>query len=221
MTAQFHTFSLSLDFLHNKQQFVMEISKKITIESKKLIFLLHRCSQQPLSSLSSDLDKKLDIIQSYLTQLNDQVQGYYAHQYKRFYQPGLEELIEALAFYHYLQHHSVIQKHELDLFFHDMPHIRVGVVDYLLGLLDFTGELMRYAIVILYKDFNESVYICQVLRDMDHYFSAMNNTSSLSKKIPTLHSSLRKVEQACYAFKVRGCEYPPNLFISTLSTDEK
>ncbi|KAG0174906.1 hypothetical protein DFQ28_006932 [Apophysomyces sp. BC1034] len=34
----------------------------------------------------------------------------------------------------------------------------------------------------------------------------------LQKKMGALRSSLRKVEQACYAFQIRGSEYPKEMY---------
>lgn len=100
--------------------------------------------------------------------------------------------IEAIAFYHFLVHQNVITKEQVDALFkeNDVPWLHVKVEDYvsfllstggintekwgvgvfnqILGLADFTGELMRYAIqVVSAGNYDQAMLICKVLRKMD------------------------------------------------------
>ena len=66
----------------------------------------------------------------------------YRHQ--RQISPGIQEYVEALSFQRYLETQTLITYHEAQ------SMIPGGILltedDYLLGLFDLTGELMRYAI---------------------------------------------------------------------------
>ncbi|KAF9899568.1 hypothetical protein BX616_002948 [Lobosporangium transversale] len=107
--------------------------------------------------------------------------------------------------------------------------------DYLLGIADLTGELMRLAINTLgqslmtpaTQDTNIATgasyslstpekrvqHILSFLRDIKSGFDGLSLTkmSPISKKMGTLKQSLNKIEMACYNVKVRGAEYPPEI----------
>lgn len=68
--------------------------------------------------------------------------------YDRFHRqftPGLQEYIEAVTFYHYLRFHGRLVT-PTELRDHYGLADRVRMDDYVLGVADFTGELMRFAI---------------------------------------------------------------------------
>ena len=79
-------------------------------------------------------------------------------QFIRAYSPGLQEWVEALSFYHFLRHGKIISHRDTEdqLSFSsdpespESPSVRVTVTvpqaEYVLGLADLTGELMRNAI---------------------------------------------------------------------------
>ncbi|KAG0197497.1 hypothetical protein BGX28_009040 [Mortierella sp. GBA30] len=104
--------------------------------------------------------------------------------------------------------------------------------DYLLGIADLTGELMRLAINTLGQSLmtgpqevnaqgeallptpEERVQqILQFLRTIKSGFDgfAMTKRSPIAKKMDVLNQSLKKIELACYNVKVRGAEYPPEV----------
>ncbi|KAG9066181.1 hypothetical protein KI688_001400 [Linnemannia hyalina] len=100
--------------------------------------------------------------------------------------------------------------------------------DYLLGIADLTGELMRLAINTLGQSLMPTLqgedasilspeqrvqHILQFLRDIKSGFDGLSLTkmSPISKKMGVLKQSLQKIELACYNVKVRGAEYPPEV----------
>ncbi|KAF9574846.1 hypothetical protein EC968_005324 [Mortierella alpina] len=110
--------------------------------------------------------------------------------------------------------------------------IEVTDEDYLLGIADLTGELMRLAINTLGQSLVSSPQevdalgtallptpeqrvqqILQFLRTIKSGFDGLSMTkkSPISKKMDTLNQSLKKIELACYNVKVRGAEYPPEV----------
>ncbi|KAF8948867.1 hypothetical protein BGZ47_002027 [Haplosporangium gracile] len=109
--------------------------------------------------------------------------------------------------------------------------------DYLLGIADLTGELMRLAINTLgqslmpnLQEENASILspeqrvqqILQFLRDIKSGFDGLSLTkmSPISKKMGTLKQSLQKIELACYNVKVRGAEYPPEVLRQMLMSGQ-
>ncbi|KAF9905760.1 hypothetical protein EC991_001298 [Linnemannia zychae] len=110
--------------------------------------------------------------------------------------------------------------------------------DYLLGIADLTGELMRLAINTLGQSLMPTTalqesggilspeqrvqHILQFLRDIKSGFDGLSLTkmSPISKKMGVLKQSLQKIELACYNVKVRGAEYPPEVLRQMLMSGQ-
>lgn len=108
---------------------------------------------------------------------------------------------------------------------HDkQPHtcsLKVTPVDYLLGVADLTGELMRLCISSVGNgDIDTPFELSQFLRQIYDGFTFIGNTGpyEVSKKLYTLKQSLAKVENACYTLKVRGSEIPKHMLADVFST---
>ncbi|KAG0273936.1 hypothetical protein BGZ95_010261 [Linnemannia exigua] len=113
--------------------------------------------------------------------------------------------------------------------------------DYLLGIADLTGELMRLAINTLGQSLMPTTpqendgqtarllspeqrvqHILRFLRDIKSGFDGLSLTkmSPISKKMGVLRQSLQKIEIACYNVKVRGAEYPPEVLRQMLMSGQ-
>lgn len=98
--------------------------------------------------------------------------------------------------------------------------LKITPVDYLLGVADLTGELMRMCINSVGNgDIDTPFEVSQFLRQVYDGFSFIGNTGpyEVSKKLYTLKQSLAKVENACYALKVRGSEIPKHMLADVFS----
>lgn len=98
--------------------------------------------------------------------------------------------------------------------------LKLTPVDYLLGVADLTGELMRMCINSVGNgDIDTPFEVSQFLRQVYDGFSFIGNTGpyEVSKKLYTLKQSLAKVENACYALKVRGSEIPKHMLADVFS----
>lgn len=98
--------------------------------------------------------------------------------------------------------------------------LKITPVDYLLGVADLTGELMRMCINSVGNgDIDTPFEVSQFLRQVYDGFSFIGNTGpyEVSKKLYTLKQSLAKVENACYALKVRGSEIPKHMLVDVFS----
>jgi len=99
--------------------------------------------------------------------------------------------------------------------------IHVPPTEYLLGVADLTGELMRLAInsVGQGSDLSAPFRLCAFLADLQAAFSSLGSAScrDLGRKLAVMRQSQRKVEAACYALRVRGSEMPRHLIADALS----
>ncbi|KAG8123585.1 hypothetical protein E2320_018914 [Naja naja] len=255
--TSFKMFQLELDTRHDKYERLVKLSRDITIESKRTIFLLHRITRQQslfnlivfcnhsasnVEEILTESEVKLDLVRQKIKQVAQELMGEDMHQYHRAISPGLQEYVEAVSFQYFIKTRSLISLEVINkqLIFtednkeeekkpsSDSPNkengtwnIKVTPVDYLLGVADLTGELMRMCINSVGNGdidtpFELSQFLCQIYDG----FSYIGNTGpyEVSKKLYTLKQSLAKVENACYTLKVRGSEIPKHMLADVFSS---
>ncbi|KAI9469706.1 MAG: Translin [Benjaminiella poitrasii] len=214
-----------LDNHYDRRERIIKVTRDITAQSKKMIFALHRAAQGNNKYKEAD-QKQAEIIQLF-KKLAEDIQGLNYFRYSKSFSGGFEEFIEGVAFYHFLMHQTVIRKDQVDDFFKNEDGtmwIKVTINDYILGLADFTGELMRHAIyVVSTGKYDQAMVICKLLRKIDTDFELIASTylPQLNKKLSTLKASIKKVEQACYTFQIRGSEYPKDMYLSIIKNHQE
>uniref|UniRef100_A0A9L0TPT2 Translin-associated protein X n=2 Tax=Equus caballus TaxID=9796 RepID=A0A9L0TPT2_HORSE len=246
----FKSFQQELDARHDKYERLVKLSRDITVESKRTIFLLHRItSSQYLNYSAPDMEEilteseiKLDGVRQKILQVAQELSGEDMHQFHRAITTGLQEYVEAVSFQHFIKTRSLISMDEINkqLIFTTEDNgkenktscsdaqdkqfgtwrLKITPVDYLLGVADLTGELMRMCINSVGNgDIDTPFEVSQFLRHVYDGFSFIGNTGpyEVSKKLYTLKQSLAKVENACYALKVRGSEIPKHMLADVFS----
>lgn len=178
IVKQFREYNDELMDKHDRYERLVKKSRDITIESKRLIFLLHS-----IDSRSSDFDKCLSDAFNRLMVLCDvhflnvakELAGNDQYQYVRAYSAGLQEFIEAHTYYLYLKKECIFDWGQLQKKFtyeikpeqltknedeivavqiqsdlDDSTQIRDTFIkclvqpnDFMLGLADLSGEIMR------------------------------------------------------------------------------
>ena len=147
------------------------------------------------------------------------MQGINAYRYYRQVSPGLQEFVEAISFRHYLQTQSLMTYQEA---VDSLPEgIYLSEDDYLLGIFDMTGELMRFAITIIASHGElptaDSSSQSNILMDMQGLRALLEGLevppdSSLNRdlhqKMKTMRQSVEKVENGVYEIMIRGKERP-------------
>ncbi|KAL6101607.1 translin-associated protein X [Pungitius pungitius] len=236
--AAFKVFQQELDTKHDKHERLVKISRDVTIESKRTIFLLHRVTSVPnAEDILKEAEVKLDAVRQKIGQIAEELRGEDIFQFHRAFTPGIQEYVEAVSFLHYIRHRSLISLEEINarLVFGtaekgtaeelqtDGPVLTFQVTpsDYLLGVADLTGELMRMCISSVGNgDIDTPFQLSQFLRQIHDGFSYIGNTGpyEVSKKLHTLRQSLGKVEDACYALRVRGSEIPKHMLADVFSS---
>lgn len=145
---------------------------------------------------------------------------------KKNYCTGLQEYIEAVSFYHYLKSKTLVSLEQVqsDLTFTvqsddtEPPQekaisVHVPPSEYMLGLADLTGELMRFAINSVGSgNLDCPNDVSAYLRRMLGGFESLGQVSrEMNRKVYTLRQSLQKVEAACYTLQIRGSEIPKHM----------
>jgi len=98
--------------------------------------------------------------------------------------------------------------------------VHVPPTEYILGLADLTGELMRLAVSCVGKgDLDTPFQVRDFLQLMQSGFVSFGYCGrEIGRKLHTLRQSLQKVETACYTLQVRGSEIPKHMLVDVLSS---
>lgn len=233
--SAFEGFRDDIDTYNDRRERLIKASRDITNLSKKTIFLLHRLvlesdgsleDKQLLTDAATKGYKKLQEVQTIYATLKPELVGDLFWRHERQVSPGLQEYIEALSFAYYLEHGTLIPFEEVQKSISDTdgkPYFPLTVSDYLLGLSDLTGELMRFAISGLSRKGGrkKAMEVCAFVRSCKADFERFtDHIRDLRKKQSVTTSSLEKIEDTVYAIAVRSSEYdlPPEMLDDIVAT---
>lgn len=97
---------------------------------------------------------------------------------------------------------------------HGTLALKLPPLEYMLGLADFTGELMRMCINIIGSgDLERPFQLVNFMRNINRGFQQLGNIAGreMVRKSTVMRQSLKKMEDACYVIKVRGSEIPKHM----------
>ena len=99
--------------------------------------------------------------------------------------------------------------------------VSIPPAEYILGISDLTGELMRLAINSVGQgNLTTPLEICKILRKIhDEFITFGNRQRGLPKKLEVLKNSLKKVENTCYTIHIRGSEVPKNMLATLIASN--
>ncbi|EFC38428.1 predicted protein [Naegleria gruberi] len=204
----FDDYSNSLDDSNNRKERIYKATRDVTIEAKQIIFNLHRYDpkQGNKEEILKEAKEKIDsIVNEHLSIVKKEIDekfSEYFWKYARSYSFGLQELIEAISFYYYIKDGSLVTCENIE----KDTNFPVSRLDYLLGISDLTGELMRFAT----NHFTVETIPPSVKDFMSELFSHFQNLlvtckglspyeeKDLKNKIEIMETSLSKVEKLCY-----------------------
>ncbi|EJU01039.1 Translin [Dacryopinax primogenitus] len=212
-----------LDEFYDRREVLVKLSRDITALSKKCIFMLHRLMSDPSNTPGIEREQSLVAakqgyeclkqIKSMLENAREYLRGNEFWKYQRSIAPGLQEFIEAYGFAYYLEHNALVHYADIQAYLSDdsgIPYFPLPPSDYLLGISDLTGELMRYAISAITTPGGRirARVVCDFVRDCRAKFEAFApQIKGLDQKQKATTSSLRKMEDATYAMAIREREY--------------
>ncbi|KAI1353436.1 Translin [Xylaria sp. FL0043] len=232
-TPMFEAFRDELDEHHDRRMRIGKVSRDVTALSKKIIFSLQRVRKlsQPIPQhIQSDIDGRLKEIAELLETIQPDVQGMNRHRYPLI---CLEEFVEAVSFAHYLRNQTLMTPAEAQA---ALPvDIQLTAPDYVFGIFDLTGEMMRFATAV--TALSGSIPTGEkkpqagsgsgegqdettdgkrtILTDMQDVSSMLQicptaggKFSVYAKKTDIMNEQVRKVERLGYGVTVRGVERP-------------
>lgn len=228
----FGAFRSDLDQHHDRRERCIKNSRDITAASKKIIFALQRVRRlgQPIPQNIVDTIKPYyDLIYSAFAAAAPDLQDINAHRHARNITGGLQEYMEAISFQHYLETQQIISLEAAEEQLNESLPLRINISadDYVLGLYDMTGELMRFAITNMATGGgtietsqdggppgNVRRTVLGDLRQLSFRLETLDSGSDFhfareaSKKLSVTKQSVDKVERAVYGLLIRGSERP-------------
>lgn len=226
----FLQFQKELDHKYDKRERIIKLSRDTTICSKRVIFILHRASDsERLPECLKEVDSKLEEVRGYLAKVAQELEGEDCYKFARAYSGGLQEFVEAVTFLHFIKERKLLCYRDLCekyLSFKTTDNsdpsngyhaVLLTQVDYILGVADLTGELMRMCMnQISSGNQNRVMEICRFLRTLHDQFLMLSGIKDLKQKMNVLRKSLQKVENACYTLTMRGSEVPQHMLVDLI-----
>ncbi|CDF33744.1 unnamed protein product [Chondrus crispus] len=229
--AQFKVFADELDTANDKRERLVKASRDVTRDSKKAIFSLHRAnpSNKPaiLSSAAASLAALRKVIASRIV---SELDCDSAARFHRAYSPGLQEYIEARTFHAFLSDGTLLAADHIQSEIRaaytehrtNMSDVAENVfvldnADYVLGVADLTGELMRVAIAAAARaDRNAVRDVWVLMNHIDLAFKGLHKYArglgrDYPSKLKTLANSISKVERSACDLAVRAAEFGDDL----------
>ncbi|XP_063705335.1 translin-associated protein X [Culicoides brevitarsis] len=208
----FSKIAQEIDQKNDRNERLIKLSRDITIQSKKIIFLLQTTSKNNKENVLEEAKQKIDKLatinfQAVAKELKDRDQ----YQYLRAFTFGLQEYIEACSFYDYLNGDPICDWNDFQnklTFDAEGTHVFVSPTDLLLGLSDLTGEVMRFCINSLGSSNVEECFTSTKFMQIIHkcLLSTTLQSRDFCHKLLTLKQSVLKCEMVCFLIKVRGSE---------------
>lgn len=208
MKSMFKEFASIIDERDEIRERLVKQSRDLVRLSKKVIFLVHRA---PLLATENDKvvleanEKMRGIHRAIRTLMKEvpDVESFY--RFSRAVSPGFQEFVEAEVFLRFVVAGTLISKAEIEERINAVgedPLMRMNVqispMDYVLGVLDATGELMRLAISsISNPSLDPLIQILEFLRNLQVEISKLKlsfSAKDLEQKMRTLQASVLKVE---------------------------
>ncbi|TVY19500.1 Translin-associated protein X [Lachnellula arida] len=226
----FEAFRDELDEHHDRRERIIKASRDITAASKKMHYIFPPKSvTNRVRTLKSDIPAKIasetaeryTAMQKQFSAIAPDLTGINAWRYQRQISGGIQEYMEAVSFEHYLRHQALITISEA------AGTLQGGIEltgdDYVLGLFDLVGELMRFAITTMATTGSlpggggdEKRDILVDLRELRTCFQALDTGScggtglgkDVEKKMEVMKTCVEKVESVVYGLIIRGRERP-------------
>jgi predicted translin family RNA/ssDNA-binding protein len=145
-----------------------------------------------------------------------ELKGRDPYQYLRAFSAGVQEFIEAYTFCEYLQEKEISDWNAIEERFkfkdeetNEEFDFKLIPSEFILGLADLTGEVMRNCINSLGSgDPDNCIKTCKFLQHIYSKYLTLNSVRGrdFNQKMSTMRASTLKCEHVCYNLKVRGSE---------------
>lgn len=182
---EFDNLRKELENSEATRESVIQISREIISLSKRIIYAVQRDDFSIASNLIVKIKSKIKELKKIHIALDTNIGSV-----------AFQEYVEAICFYELTKAGRMPSYKILD----------VAAEDYLMGVSDLTGELVRKAIFnVINKKTNEAVKIRDLVNDIYGEFLKFNlRNGELRKKADSIKWNLAKLEDVMYDIAVKG-----------------
>lgn len=158
---------------------IILLSRDIILSSKRAIYSVHRNQMDTSLAVINDMKKKIEKLKKIDTPLDTNMASV-----------AYQEYVEAATLYHYAKTGKLLKRSQL----------KMKTQDYLLGLCDLTGELVRRAVnSVIGKNYGEAEKIKELVTLIYGEFLKFDfRNGELRKKSDSIKWNLSKIEQVMY-----------------------
>ncbi|KAJ9554143.1 hypothetical protein OSB04_018188 [Centaurea solstitialis] len=190
---------------NDKRERVVKASRDITINSKKVIFQVHRISKNNKDEVLEKAEKDLSAVRDqHIARLVNELQGTDFWKLRRAYSPGVQEYVEAATLCKFCTSGTLLNLDEINsmllpLSDASLEPLQINILDYILGLADLTGELMRLAIGRISDgelEYAERIcrFVREIYRELTLVAPKMDDTPDMKTKMDVMLQSVMKIE---------------------------
>jgi len=168
-----------------KREGVIQLSREIITISKQVIYAAQRNDLKTAASAIKNIKNKVNRLKKIDIRTDTNINSV-----------AFQEYVEAIAFYEFVKNKRIPTKASL----------QVSAEDYLSGLCDLTGELVRKAIYdVIHKKFNEAERIKELVHEIYGEFLKLHlRNNELRKKSDSIKWNLKKLEEVMYDISMKG-----------------
>ena len=221
----FQGYATALDAKALTRDNVIKANRDIGADAKKLIFLLHRVSVPGAdrAAILEEAEAAIGALSAQCAALLTELAGVEYWRLHHSWTGGVQELLEGLSFYWYLKEDgALITMEQAQAMLGGFP---LTPEDFLLGVSDLTGELMRHATNLLNRGDVEAPFrVAAAVSDMAEAFKALTVVPPFSKlgkelgrKQKETMASLFKLERLCYSLRLKRNADPQALLRSAMA----
>ena len=183
----FQQLKKDFDFYEAERRKLIGVSSEALMKSKQAIFAFHRDDFKSGNSLLSEVEVIFHDLEKKFKQQAEL-------RYEGSYRAALEEYVEAKFFGNFLEGGKI------DF----IKGLEIDADSYLGGLCDFTGELVRKAVLAATdKNFKKVEELTSGVRDVIGELIKINLTGYLRTKYDQAKNNLRRAEEVLYDVKMR------------------
>ena len=171
--------------LDSEREQIIQLSRDIISISKQIIYAAQRNDMKDAASAIKNIKDKVKKLKKINITTDTNINAV-----------AFQEYVEAIAFYEFVKNRKIPTRAALG----------VSAEDYLSGLCDLTGELVRKAIYdVIHKKFDEASQIKELVHDIYGEFLKLHlRNGELRKKSDAIKWNLKKLEEVMYDISMKG-----------------
>jgi len=171
--------------LDSKREDIIQLSREIINLSKQIIYAAQRNDMKDADIAKNKIEEKVKQLRK-INIISD----------TNINSVAFQEYVEAISFYEFVKNKKIPTRAALG----------VSAEDYLSGICDLTGELVRKAVYdVIHKKFDEAEKIKELVHDIYGEFLKLHlRNGELRKKSDAIKWNLKKLEEVMYDIEMKG-----------------